>query len=219
MKGKAKWGLLALAVLCGVAGCGAGERRPSEDAVKRAQRMAMLIKNEQDALIDPGTRPVGADHGLDQRVHPIEAFPGEYLPGGECTRARVFVGKAASAVAFEVRCQGGRRKKGAGFLVARSILPYRGVHTGIIDFERRLKARGVRGGSGHGVCQRIRGELACSAVVMGTVRLSGKLFLTPKTRCKWGVGITTFPASSGEGEEPTGVLITKSLAEGLPNGC
>lgn len=149
-----------------------------------------------------------------------KGFPGKYLSNGECTRARVFVGKALSAVDFEAWCHGGRQERHVGFVVSRLMRPYRGRHTGITGFQHLLMVSGVGGGSGRGVCQRAQGDLACNAVAKGAVLLSGRLFLNPKTRCKWGMEIWfVVPPARMAGEMFAGSLVTKALVTGLPQGC
>lgn len=138
---------------------------------------------------------------------------------GRCVHARVFLGTSPGAIDFVVRCIGRPPGNEVGFVVTRDILPYPGVHTGIISFRHKLPLGRAGRHQLFGNCQRLRGQIACGARVPKKVRFVGRIFVNPKRRCEWGFGITTRPPRPHEGEGWSGPDIIRVLSRGRPQGC
>jgi len=137
---------------------------------------------------------------------------------GRCSKAHVALGVHPGTVNFSVWCRGGTPKKVVGFVVTRAIMPYAGVHSGMVLLNSKSQAPGPDASVHFGACEFVRGQIACHRLARGKVQLSGKIVMRSHL-CKWPVVITSALPSGDEREGWSGPLRIKVLSKGKPKGC
>jgi hypothetical protein len=147
-----------------------------------------------------------------------------------CRSASVTLGEAAGEIDFRVDCVARGQRETVGVSIGRVPIGS-GVHStqdllsGIRSFSRSPAVSGPGRLKGTGVCRRVasgnrvdRSGLSCEALSRGRVRIQGRIFVSPTSRCKKKVEIQ---ATGGSGcRQPCAPSLPIALlADEVPRGC
>jgi hypothetical protein len=98
-----------------------------------------------------------------------------------CQTGSAALGKRPGVIGFSVSCHRGKGRL-FRFVVARG--DRLGKHVTISAFLIRPRLRGPGAAASHGICQRLRQEIACRGRGEGNVRLQGWIEVPPVNQCK-----------------------------------
>ena len=156
-------------------------------------------------------------HG--SRLHPPRRDHGVRAGGLlACSSASTFLGDTPGAIEFQVRCKPRPGEQTVSFGISgRSA--YRQGKLGIHAFRHRPAVTGVDGFRTHGRCEVIASrDIACSARVEQSARVSGRIWVRREARCSVDVTI-----SAAQRRHCTSICSANSisviLASGPPRGC
>lgn len=176
-----------------LAGCADSEDRPTS------------IHHKESRSPPPGTKIMG--------LH------GQARGQSACTSMKIIAGSAAGDIDFVGHCSGSVAGGEVRFIVGRYSLSDMSRRIAITTHAHRMQVTGRGAISRNGVCALERGSLLCSAKVDGPVRVSGRLLVKPKTRCRVGVSVVGITNQSCEEIPCEGGVVLNELSEGRPRGC
>ncbi len=193
---RAFWMLADVFVFSGTVACGAaGDSEPPATKAASTHRPSPIRSHTP---------------GRDQR-----AAEGGLLA---CASASVLLGDLPGAIDFYVRCRPRPGEQTVSFGVSGGPVDAQGK-PGIRAFRHRPVVTGDVGSGTHGRCDAIApGDIVCRARAERSVRISGRIWVNPETRCNFGVTI-----SAARRRHCTSICSSDSirviLASGVPRGC
>lgn len=158
---------------------------------------------------------------LPARTTRVDAADKQLGASGEvvgCITGRAFLGKTKGTIGFAVRCWTPVHRE-VGFSLARYSLDGRSSKSGIRHFSRHPTVGGPGAIQIHGACEMFGTVLRCGTASKGWIRILGKIWVDPATRCSMGVALSVIEPSTCKSHVcPTG-LVSRSLTSGRPRGC
>jgi len=172
----------------------------------------------------------GHDQSVQTRQHSAAEEETTYLNAGKppkvrvegrsvCTRAQVRIGPRPGAIDFVAHCVGLRRGGPIDFVVSRGETQHVDPQTAIIGYSRTPNVTGPRATVRRADCGLEEGSVECGVEARGRIRVAGRIWVKPSTRCGASVSVVGITVPPCEGNFCEGDPKLHEVFRGRPRGC